>query len=256
MKEHNIQINPQVCIACGLCAKDCPAKNIIINDKANVKSQSCIKCGHCVAICPKASVSMTGFDEPPIEIKTPPYIDPSQLLQMLQASRSIRQFTKQTISQDIIDNIIEAGRRTPTAKNAPSVSYLVLQKHKDKAEAIAISFFQKLIPMVQLIYPAAKGMTIDSDFFFKNAPLVISIISKDKVSGSLAAANMALMAESQGLGVLYSGFFSMAVNMSSSLRKALGLSRQDKIVTTLVLGYSAVTYHRSTPKNKAIIKQM
>lgn len=257
MNKHMININTQECIGCEQCVKDCPADNLIVSDnKAILKSQQCIKCGHCVAICPKGAVLMTGFDEEPIAFEEQPRLDPQQLQIALQARRSIRQFTKEPVTQDLINMIIEAGRWTPTAKNAQSVSFLVLQKEKDNAEALAVRFFKRLMPLVQMIYPAAKGIKIKDTFFFKGAPLVISIVSKDKISGSLAGANMALMAESQGLGVLYSGFFSMAVNMSSSLRRALGLNRKEKIVTTLVLGYSGVTYHRTTQKEKAIVKEI
>lgn len=199
---------------------------------------------------------MSGFGEPPIKLEVQPRMDAGQLLQALQARRSIRQFTKQPVAQEVIDKIIEAGRWTPTAKNAPSVSYLVLQKKKDSAEALAVRYFRKIMPLVRLVYPAAKGRTIDDTFFFKEAPLAIAIVSKDQVSGSLAASNMALMAESQGLGVLYSGFFSMAANLCSPLRKALGLGRKDKVVTTLVLGYSAVTYHRTAQKDKALVRYL
>lgn len=66
---------------------------------------------------------------------------------------------------------------------------------------------------------------------------------------------MELMAEACGLGVLYSGFFSMAVNRSRFLRKKLGLRRGNKAVTTLVLGYSDVTYHRTVQKEPASVQQ-
>lgn len=256
MRIHLIKIHSDLCVGCGLCVKDCPLNNLIIsNKKAVLKSENCIKCGHCVAICPKAAVSMSGFDQPPLELKSQPRVDSYQLLQALWARRSIRQFKKQPIPQAVIDIIINAGRWTPTAKNAPSVSFLILQKEKDRAETLAGRFFRKLLPLARLVYPAAKDITIDNSFFFKGAPLAIVILSRDKVSGSLAASNMALMAESQGLGVLYSGFFSMAANMSASLRKALGLSCKDKAVTTLVLGYPAVTYCRTAQKDKALIRR-
>jgi nitroreductase len=206
-----------------------------------------------VAVCPKAAVSMTGFDEPPIEFDTQPIVDSQLLLESLRARRSIRQFKNKSVPTEILEKIIEAGRWTPTAKNAPSVSFLVLQDKKSEAEALAVGFFKSLLPIAKLVYPAAKGMEIDDDFFFKGAPLVISILSKDKVSASLAASNMALMAESCGLGVLYSGFFTMATNNSLSLGKALDLGRKTNIVTTLVLGYPNVTYHRTVQKKPASV---
>lgn len=81
MREHTIEISHDKCIGCRMCVRDCPAYNLELKDKkAVVRSQSCLMCGHCVAICPKAAVSITGFDEPPIEIEKPVALDPHQLL--------------------------------------------------------------------------------------------------------------------------------------------------------------------------------
>ena len=82
------------------------------------------------------------------------------------------------------------------------------------------------------------------------------IVARNQVNGALAAANMELMAEACGLGVLYSGFFSMAVNHSRRLRRMLGLRRGEKAVTTLVLGYSGVTYYRTVQKERASVRRM
>ena len=71
-------------------------------------------------------------------------------------------------------------------------------------------------------------MKISSDFFFKKAPIVIVIFGNDKVSTSLAAENMAFMAEANGLGVLFSGFFTICVNTSRRIRKIMGISKKPK----------------------------
>lgn len=254
MSERIISINKDTCNGCGQCKKDCPAHNINITEKtATLKSQQCIKCGHCVAVCPIGAVSMSGFDEPPTEFSKQPLVDENLLLDALKSRRSVRQFQNKPIPAEIIEKIIEAGRWTPTAKNAKSVSYVVLRQNIKSVEAGAVSYFRKIMPLAGAFYPFAKGMNIGDDFFFKGAPVAISIVSSDKVSGSLAASNMALMAESCGLGVLYSGFFTIAVNMSASVRKTLKLSRKQKVVTTLVLGYSNVKYHRTTQKEQPVI---
>lgn len=255
MKEHRIEVDTAKCIGCGMCRRDCPASNIsITNKKAVIESQACIKCGHCVAVCPKAAVSMTGFDEPPMEFKKPTVLDPQQLLDAIRTRRTIRQFKNQPVAPEVIAQIIEAGRLTPSGENAQDVSYIELKDHIERYEKMAVRFFRRLLPFARLVNPMAKNKEIDDHFFFNKAPAVIVIVAKDEINGALAASNMALMAEANGLGVLYSGFFCMAANMSRSLRKALGLKRKNRVIATLVLGYSGVTYHRTAQKETAKIR--
>lgn len=253
-KKHIIRINPKACVGCGLCRRDCPANNILINNKkAEIIAQDCIMCGHCVAICPNAAVSMTGFSKPPEEITSPAALEPEILLDALKKRRSIRQFKKQQVSPEVIAQIIEAGRLTPTGGNAQDVSFIVLEETINRFEKIAVRLFRRLLPFMKLVYPLARRIVIDDHFFFKKAPAAIVIVARDTVNGALAAANMELMANACGLGVLYSGFFSMAVNSSRPLRRMLGLKRGDIAVTTLVLGYSNVNYRRTAPKEDASV---
>lgn len=253
MTNHIIKVDKEKCIGCSLCEKDCVSSNIeLCNKKAEIKSQGCIMCGHCVAICPKKAVSITGYDEPSIEFTNQTLLNPDELSMAIKTRRSIRHFKDNVISDDVIKQIIEVGRFTPTAKNAQDISYVVLNKNIKKYESIAVKVFKKLMPIVKIVYPPAKKMIIDDNFFFKKAPVAILILSKDKVSGSLAASNMSLMAESLGLGVLYSGFFTIVANASRTIKKELKIKGK-KVITTLVIGYPNVEYLRTAQRNTAEI---
>lgn len=249
-----VLIDPMKCIGCGLCQKDCVGFDIeIINKKAVARGKSCIKCGHCEAICPQNAVTIIGYTDKTEEITEQVRLNPDELLAAIKTRRTIRNFTQETVPQDIVDMIVEAGRQAPTGGNAQGTSYIILRNKKAECEAIAVSMFKKLIGSGRKVMPLLKNMTIDDNFFFKKAPLVIVILGNDKVSASLAAQNMAFMAEANGLGVLFSGFFTTCFNMSAKIRKAIGVGKNPKAVTTLVIGYPAVKYRRTAHRKTATI---
>ncbi|ENY8641184.1 TPA: nitroreductase family protein [Clostridioides difficile] len=228
-----IEVDKELCIGCGLCKNDCPVNNIIIeNKKSVIKKQDCLMCGHCAAICPTKAITLTGFDESPIELTNKPKLDSDELLMAIKFRRSIRKFKDKEVSSEIVKQIIEAGRYTPSAKNSQDVSYIVLDNKKSIYENEAVKFFRKI------------------------KPIAIMIITKDKISGSLAASNMALMAESYGLGVLFSGYFSDVANNLPKLKKLLGLKRSNHVLTTLVIGYPDVKYRRTAQKEVATVRYL
>lgn len=56
-----IDMDPDVCIYCGMCERRCPSNALKVTKKPNtwtVNPHACILCGYCVEVCPKKCIRM------------------------------------------------------------------------------------------------------------------------------------------------------------------------------------------------------
>ncbi|WP_310602337.1 nitroreductase family protein [Anaerosporobacter sp.] len=255
MKMHEIIIDKEKCTGCGMCKKECVAYNLTIEEKkAKAIANDCVMCGHCVAVCLKGAIAISGYDTEPIEKEQETFLNPEDVMNVIRFRRTVRQFKEKQIPQEVIEQILEAGRLTHTARNKQDVSFIVLDKEKDKVEEYAVGFVHKIKPVMNLFSPMIRRNKIGNHFFFYQAPIVIVITAKDKINGILAAQNMEFVAEANGLGVLFSGFFTNAANVSYKIKKILGIQKGKKVVATLVIGYPKVKYQRSVQREKIDVK--
>lgn len=257
MTEHVITINREQCIGCGMCKKDCAAHNIEMKDgRPYIIEDDCIQCGHCVSVCPQEAITISGYGAEPLAANKDTHLNPDQLLDVIRFRRTVRQFQNKDIPAEVMNQILQAGWMTHTAKNLRDVSFIVLDKEKADFEKMAVKLFRKLKPFAGLFNSMVRRVSIDDHFFFFHAPAVIVIIAKDRTNGLLAAQNMEFAAEANRLGVLFSGFFATAANISGKIRKKLGVPRGKKIAAVLVLGYPNVKYQREVPREKMDVKYL
>ena len=246
-----IMITEEKCVGCGLCVYDCPNACLhLVDGKARFDKPVCIECGHCYAICPQDAILMSNYeckDEPVVPMTA---LDSDTLLSAMRSRRTIRHFTSQPVEVEKIQKILEAGRYSPTGGNFQNVAFTVLGSRQAEAEAICVSLFRDGMKLDAgpAAFLKSIDVTITDDFFFKGAPLVIVVSGGDDVNPALASSYMELMAESMGLGVLYSGFFRACADISEELKKLLDLPEGHKVVTCMVIGYPAVKYQRIVPR--------
>ncbi len=258
-----IRIDKELCIGCGLCAGDCLANAIRLTDGKAEVFKNCFECGHCVAICPVNAVRFEGdaYDMADVEPLGEGFgIDSGTMLHAIKSRRSIRQFTKEKLTREELEIILEAGRFSPTASNAQNVSYMVFTEELGELNRIAMremrryrddhESFAKVFPPPM----STSRINFDNDdFLFKGAPAVILTLSPHTVNAAIASANMELQAVSLGLGALYVGFFIRLAAKNERLRATLGLRATDNVATCLAIGHPDVRYQRTVPRRKAKI---
>lgn len=257
-----VRINSETCIGCGACILDCPSKVIELkNKKATIVSDECIKCGHCIAICPVDAVRIDEYDDNEIidYESMGEKMTSDQLMNAIKSLRTIRSFKKGSIDQAAIKEIIEAGRFTATAGNGQHVRYIVVRKHIKAIEAPVLKQLQLIQRLMKIAAKFKKSkydlnkFKFSEGFLFKHAPVLIIAVSESVLDAGLATRSMELMANAKGFGGLYVGFFTRLGNKNKKVRRMLGLSKKEKIVTCLALGIPDVTYYRTVPRNKASI---
>lgn len=255
-----INIDEKLCVGCGKCVADCVSEKIkLVEGKARFMYQRCIECGHCYAICPTGAVTMNSYPDTketaPIDVSE---LDSDKLLLAMKSRRTVRRFADRPVEQEVIDKIIEAGRYCPTGTNSQDFSFTVMQNVLPETEKEAVKFF-RTVQKTASFTPLAKyikNTTIDDRFFFKGAPVVIIVSGKGSSSAYLASSYMELMAESMGLGVLYSGFFVAAAKFDRKIANMLELEKGHSPVTCLVIGYPDVEYKRIPPRKPARVKKI
>lgn len=252
-----ITVNEEKCIGCSLCVNDCPSAYLYLeNGKAHAGKSGCIECGHCYAICPQGAIHLSNYpceDEPVVSMTE---LDSETLLSAMRSRRTIRHFMDKPVEEEKIRKILEAGRYCPTGGNSQNVSYTILGSRQAEAEAICVALFRRGQKLGAPLLDFLKRVKISDSFFFKGAPLVIVVSGKDDVNAALASSYMEIMAESLGLGVLYSGFFRVCAGISGKLRKLLELPKGHKVVTCMVIGYPSVKYQRIVPRKDLQMKRL
>ncbi len=265
-----IKINKDTCIGCGKCVKVCPS--MLFEKKDNkaklVSTDNCIVCGHCVAICPTDSIMHSDFPAHKIhKIDREKMATASQLMELIKARRSNRLFSKESIPEEYIEQILEAAHRAPTASNLQLVRFTVITD-PEKIKYISdytISVFakianllskpiikqltKKIAPHIYRYVPVfkriEKEMHKGNDLVLRGATCVILIhTSKHCKFGcqdsNLAYQNASLMAESLSVAHFYMGFVCSALKQKNpkSFYKKLGIKGEIHAAMALAMPLS------------------
>ena len=257
-----VSIDQNKCIGCGLCVKDCLFGVLSIKDEKAAASSDCFECGHCVAICPKNAVSIPALPMEEVrEYDESCRMDPENLLHFMQFRRSIRQFRQEPIPRKLLENMLEAGRYTPTASNRQDVSYIIVQDKLEELKDILWKGLRNMVettgmgPYTDLMRAFCEEHDADpnKDRLFCHATALLLIFNETPMNNGLAATSMELMAQAQGVGALYSGFLQRIIMTTPAAKEFLGIDNADHLSNVMLLGLADVKYQRTAPRKKVNI---
>lgn len=152
--------------------------------------------------------------------------------------RSIRKYTSEAISTKTLEHIIEAGSRASTTGNIQLYSVVVTQDEENKKRLAPFHFNQPMISQ------AAAVLTICADLnryeqwcANRNANAGTNNLLwllNATIDASLFAQNIALAAETKGLGICYLG---TALYNAPEISEVLELPNGVIPVTVITMGY-------------------
>ncbi|MBQ9827842.1 MAG: nitroreductase family protein [Lachnospiraceae bacterium] len=260
--KNTANINPDLCIGCGMCSYDCPQACFELKENRSVFiGNTCIGCGHCACICPAGAITLNDdsiYDY--IETASLDHlIDPETLENFMQTRRSIRHFTNAPVTVEEINALLDAGRYAPTAVNSQDVKYTVVLKEMDKFRDLMWEGYRNLIDATRETNPvradhlyrrvaALEADPNDDQMVFGAKAAIFIDSSRWALDAGIAAAYIELKAHSMGLGVLFSGYSTIVLDYNAEAAEWLGFTEKKPSVCLLV-GHPAVEYKR-VPKRK------
>ena len=124
-----VKIDSEKCIGCSTCVNECHSKSLVLqNSKAQISGECRLLCGHCVAICPQNAVAITEFDMDDVTDVAAPGFLSDELLSFIKTRRSTRRYQARPVECGLVEQMIQAGRYTPTSANRQELSFVVIEK--------------------------------------------------------------------------------------------------------------------------------
>ncbi len=189
-------------------------------------------------------------------------------LELIKGRRSIRAYTEESVSQEQIAGIIEAGRYAPSAKNLQPWRFIVIT---DRDAIASLSggvkrTIRKILcakPVLGLFSPSlrnpiynnhlSKVANSDKDLVFFDAPLLIFVTSTkgmfNDVSCACCAENMMLAAHAMGLGSCWIGY-ARFLEYGRGFYRKIGVPRGQHVVAAIAFGHPVKVPKNALPRKE------
>jgi NAD-dependent dihydropyrimidine dehydrogenase PreA subunit/nitroreductase len=287
-------VDLETCRGDGICVDVCPEDVLAILDgKATTveeREDHCILCGHCVAVCPTDSLAMPQLPANDFETLERRSIEYGDFLRFLQLRRSVREFKNRPVEKGTIDKILAAAATAPMGMPPHSTEVLVVDQQEErdfllaevvKDYAAMVKAFSNPIgrTMVRLAsgaetYAVLEDYIVDlaryaneayardgTDRYMYRAPVVMLFHGNRwamsyEENAHLVCHHAMLAALSLGLGSTIIGMVPPIVDRSKILRERFGIPKDNRVLTSLILGYPKYRYRKGIHRDLAGVQMM
>ena len=270
MANAQFKVNTDKCTGCGLCLAVCPGNMIngdvltmgdgqpVMVNQSKFGWDGCWRCLHCLAVCPEGALSILGLS--PEEV--PPKPDPhtaEELAKLMQFRRSCRDFRKEEVDTETIDEILDAVCAVPTGGNNQRLQFTVVYTRDAMKKVYGAVFGNDR----QMSFLDEGGDEDDlSALRIYDAPhLFIAhkeaserFADGDVVEINMATAYFELLANAKGLGTIVSTYSAELLSKSREVRKLLNIPEDHRFMTVVGFGYPKYKYARGVRKSKPVYK--
>lgn len=239
------ELNRDLCISCGLCARVCPAGVITYENGAPVLNpkRQCMECWHCAAICPQKAIIQAGTD-------LYPPIPEGELERLVTMRRSARHFKDEPPAKEVITTALETAAWAPTGKNERTYGWSVVYG-KDQVQKLLriVLNWAKDKPRIKVL---TRLVTVDRDPVTCGASCVIighnaHEAANPETDTVIAATTAELLLNKQGVGTCWGGYLRRAVDICPEAREFLGIPDDHGVYAVLLTGIPDNEPYRNIP---------
>lgn len=128
----SFHVQQDLCISCGLCARDCPHAIIELQDDypVVVNEEKCLRCGHCLAVCPQGAISVLGrhpSSSATLQGNLPSHL---HLETLIKGRRSVRHYKDKDIDPGLLKELLDISSHAPTGTNSQKLLLTVMDKRE------------------------------------------------------------------------------------------------------------------------------
>jgi ferredoxin/nitroreductase len=282
-------VDLETCLGDGICAEICPEDILeMVDEKAATvagRADACILCGQCVAVCPTESLSMPQLPMEDFERLPERPFEYDQFFDFLRQRRSVRVFKDKPVERDVIQKVLDAAATAPMGFPPHSTEVVVIDRRGELdflLEQLVQDYTKTLKAFSNPIgrtvirlaagaenYHSLKDFILDiaehanqvyhkdgSDNYMRGAPVLMLFHGNRRAlsyeENAHLICNFAMLAAlSLGLGSTIIGLIPPVVDRSKTLRERYGIPKDNKVCTSLVLGYPKYRYRRGIRRDLA-----